>query len=139
MWPEWQAQLPDFCLMGLSGQSGRNELSPGRLIFPGRGRRGKHSRFIIKQLAVSNRQILTEQLSTEHSMRALITGITGQDGSYLAELLFQKGYEVFGLVRRNHPENYERIESILPRIELVKGDLTDQNSLENLVRELQPD
>ena len=72
-------------------------------------------------------------------MRAFITGITGQDGSYLAELLLTKGYEVFGLVRADVPEEYERIESILPRITLVKGDLRDQESLDAAVAELKPD
>ena len=61
--------------------------------------------------------------------RALITGITGQDGSYLAELLLEKGYEVFGLVRRSSTVNFERIAEIQDRIQLISGDLTDQNSL----------
>jgi len=61
--------------------------------------------------------------------RALITGITGQDGSYLAELLLEKGYEVFGLVRRSSTVNFERIAHIQERIQLVSGDLGDQNSL----------
>lgn len=60
---------------------------------------------------------------------ALITGITGQDGSFLAELLLQKGYQVYGLVRRLSAPNYERIEHILPDITLVQGDLLDQSSL----------
>lgn len=61
--------------------------------------------------------------------RALITGITGQDGSYLAEFLLAKGYEVFGLVRRSSTLNFERIRHIQEQIELISGDLTDQNSL----------
>jgi GDPmannose 4,6-dehydratase len=61
--------------------------------------------------------------------RALITGITGQDGSYLAELLLQKGYHVCGLVRRSSTLNFERIAHIQDRLELISGDLTDQNSL----------
>ena len=61
--------------------------------------------------------------------RALITGITGQDGSYLAELLLDKGYEVFGLVRRASTPSTERIEHILDRITLVVGEMTDQTSL----------
>jgi GDPmannose 4,6-dehydratase len=61
--------------------------------------------------------------------RALITGITGQDGSYLAELLLEEGYEVFGLVRRSSTLNFERIAHIQDRLELISGDLTDQNSL----------
>ncbi len=60
---------------------------------------------------------------------ALITGITGQDGSYLAELLLEKGYRVVGLVRRSSTLNFERIAHIQERIELISGDLTDDNSL----------
>ena len=61
--------------------------------------------------------------------KAVITGITGQDGSYLAELLLEKGYEVYGMVRRLSLENYERIEHILDDIELVDGDLLDEYSI----------
>ncbi|HEU0014177.1 MAG TPA: GDP-mannose 4,6-dehydratase [Longimicrobium sp.] len=60
---------------------------------------------------------------------ALITGITGQDGSYLAELLLEKDYRVFGLVRRSSTVTFERIRHIQDRLELIPGDLTDQNSL----------
>ena len=62
-------------------------------------------------------------------MRALITGITGQDGSYLAEFLLSKGYEVFGMVRRSSVKKLDRIEELVEDIELVEGDLTDQSSL----------
>jgi GDPmannose 4,6-dehydratase len=72
-------------------------------------------------------------------MRALITGITGQDGSYLAELLLAKGYEVFGLVRRSSSKNFERIESLIDDIKIVEGDLTDQSSLDSVIHEVQPD
>jgi GDPmannose 4,6-dehydratase len=61
--------------------------------------------------------------------RALITGITGQDGSYLAEFLLEKGYQVFGLIRRSSTLNFERIAHIQDRLELVSGDLSDQGSL----------
>lgn len=61
--------------------------------------------------------------------RALITGITGQDGSYLAELLLSKGYQVFGLVRRSSTVNLERIEHVQNQVELISGDLTDSHSL----------
>jgi GDPmannose 4,6-dehydratase len=61
--------------------------------------------------------------------RALITGITGQDGSYLAELLLEKGYQVFGLIRRSSTVNFERIRHIQDDVELLSGDLLDQNSL----------
>src|SRR5438874_6185552 len=72
-------------------------------------------------------------------MRALITGITGQDGSYMAELLLAKGYEVFGLIRRSSVNRCERIAPILNDIELVEGDLTDQSSLDNVVLTVKPD
>lgn len=70
---------------------------------------------------------------------ALITGITGQDGSYLAELLLDKGYDVYGLIRRLSTPNISRIEQILDNIELVEGDLTDQSSLDNAMRIARPD
>jgi GDPmannose 4,6-dehydratase len=70
---------------------------------------------------------------------ALITGITGQDGSYLAELLLEKGYKVFGLVRRSSTVTFERIQHIQDRLELVSGDLTDQNSLFYALEESRPD
>jgi GDPmannose 4,6-dehydratase len=71
--------------------------------------------------------------------RALITGITGQDGSYLAELLLDQGYQVFGLVRRSSTERFERIAHIYDRVELVRGDLLDQTSLFAAVQRAQPD
>ncbi|HEX8321704.1 GDP-mannose 4,6-dehydratase [Longimicrobium sp.] len=70
---------------------------------------------------------------------ALITGITGQDGSYLAELLLEKGYKVYGLVRRSSTVTFERIQHIQDRLELVSGDLTDQNSLFYALEESRPD
>ncbi|MEA1980269.1 MAG: GDP-mannose 4,6-dehydratase [candidate division Zixibacteria bacterium] len=72
-------------------------------------------------------------------MRALITGITGQDGSYLAELLLSKGYEVFGMVRRSSTESFNRIEHIKDKITLVQADLLDQLSIINIVEENRPD
>ena len=71
--------------------------------------------------------------------KTLITGITGQDGSYLAEFLLSKGYEVFGLVRRTSILNFERIKHIQDRIKLISGDLLDQNSLMNAIKESNPD
>jgi GDPmannose 4,6-dehydratase len=71
--------------------------------------------------------------------RALITGITGQDGSYLAEFLLNKDYEVFGLIRRTSTVNFERITHIQDNIELISGDLLDQNSLINAIKESNPD
>ncbi|MFY8051443.1 MAG: GDP-mannose 4,6-dehydratase [Armatimonadaceae bacterium] len=70
--------------------------------------------------------------------RALITGITGQDGSYLAELLLSEGYEVFGVVRRASTENYERIEHLRGKINLLQADLLDQSSLVQVIRESNP-
>lgn len=70
--------------------------------------------------------------------RALITGVTGQDGSYLAEFLLEKGYEVFGLVRRSSTINFERIAHLQERIELVPGDLLDQSSLIAALQKVQP-
>jgi GDPmannose 4,6-dehydratase len=70
---------------------------------------------------------------------ALITGITGQDGSYLAELLLEKGYKVYGLVRRSSTVTFERIEHIVDRLELLSADLSDQNSLFYALEASQPD
>lgn len=72
-------------------------------------------------------------------MRALITGITGQDGSYLADLLLSKGYEICGMVRRSSLENFGRIEHIRDQITLVQGDLLDSSSLEKILRDFSPD
>ena len=71
--------------------------------------------------------------------RALITGITGQDGSYLAELLLDKGYEVVGMVRRSSIVNYERIAHIQDRVRIVTGDLLDQVSMIEILRTCRPD
>jgi GDPmannose 4,6-dehydratase len=73
------------------------------------------------------------------SKRALITGITGQDGSYLTELLLSKGYEVFGVVRRSSTESYERIEHLRDRIQLIQADLLDQYSLIQALQTAKPD
>jgi GDPmannose 4,6-dehydratase len=70
--------------------------------------------------------------------RALITGITGQDGSYLAELLLEKGYEVYGMTRRASTENLERIAHLTERVTLIQGDLLDPHSLDAALREAQP-
>jgi GDPmannose 4,6-dehydratase len=70
--------------------------------------------------------------------RALITGITGQDGSYLAELLLSKGYEVHGMVRRSSTETFERIAHLRGRLTLHQADLLDQSSLNNVLRDTQP-
>ncbi len=70
--------------------------------------------------------------------RAVITGITGQDGSYLAEWLLEKGYEVFGLVRRSSTVNFERIGHLQDQIELISGDLLDQKSLVSALQAARP-
>jgi len=70
---------------------------------------------------------------------ALITGITGQDGSYLAELLLAKGYRVFGMVRRSSTETIQRIEHVKDQITLLQGDLLDTASLANVIEESRPD
>src|SRR5258707_13785724 len=71
--------------------------------------------------------------------RALITGITGQDGSYLAEFLLNKGYQVFGLVRRTSTENFSRIKHIQDRLTLISGDILDQTSLQEALIKAEPD
>ena len=70
---------------------------------------------------------------------ALITGITGQDGSYLAELLLSKGYRVIGMARRASTQTYERIQHLLDDITVIQGDLTDQGSLLSMLEEYKPD
>jgi GDPmannose 4,6-dehydratase len=70
--------------------------------------------------------------------RALITGITGQDGSYLAEFLLEQGYEVTGMIRRSSTVNFERIAPFQDRLRLVSGDLMDQISLINALNEIRP-
>ncbi|MFC2144845.1 GDP-mannose 4,6-dehydratase [Actinomycetota bacterium] len=72
-------------------------------------------------------------------LRALITGITGQDGSYLADLLLEKGYEVYGMVRRSSVENFSRIEHIRDKLKFVQADLLDQLSIIDAVKEARPD
>src|SRR4051795_1289551 len=72
------------------------------------------------------------------TQRALITGITGQDGSYLAELLLAKGYDVIGMVRRSSTVNFERIAHIQDDVELVAGDLLDEVSMITILREHRP-
>lgn len=69
---------------------------------------------------------------------ALITGITGQDGSYLAEFLLQKGYKVYGMVRRASVDKYERIAHIMDKVQLIQGDLLDQYSLISVLKQAQP-
>jgi GDPmannose 4,6-dehydratase len=71
--------------------------------------------------------------------RALITGVTGQDGSYLADLLLEKKYRVYGMVRRSSTENFERIEHVRDRITIVQADLLDQLSLIEMLEQVEPD
>jgi GDPmannose 4,6-dehydratase len=75
----------------------------------------------------------------ERMRKALITGITGQDGSYLAEFLLEKGYKVYGLTRRSSTVNFERISHIEEKVELVQGDLLDQSSLTAAIVDTEPD
>ena len=70
--------------------------------------------------------------------KALVTGITGQDGSYLAELLLAQGYEVLGMVRRTSTINFDRIRHFQDQVTLVQGDLLDQVSLINILEEHKP-
>src|ERR1700712_5229218 len=70
---------------------------------------------------------------------ALITGITGQDGSYLAELLLERGYDVHGMVRRSSTEKFDRIEHLREKITLHQGDLLDHRSLTDALRASKPD
>jgi GDPmannose 4,6-dehydratase len=72
-------------------------------------------------------------------MKALITGVTGQDGSYLADFLLEKRYDVYGMVRRSSTENFERINHIRDKINLVQADLTDQGSIIKIIGEIDPD
>jgi GDPmannose 4,6-dehydratase len=72
------------------------------------------------------------------SKTALVTGITGQDGSYLAELLLEKGYRVVGMTRRTSTEVHERIEHIVDDVEIVSGDLLDQSSITSIVNDVRP-
>jgi GDPmannose 4,6-dehydratase len=72
-------------------------------------------------------------------MRALITGVTGQDGSYLAELLLEKGYEVYGMLRNIRRESHQRLAGVAARIQFVEGDLTDQSSLDRILQQVRPD
>jgi len=77
-------------------------------------------------------------VSRADQRRALITGITGQDGSYLAEFLLEKGYHVVGMVRRASTESFERIAHLRERIEIREGDLLDQLSLITLLHHVDP-
>jgi GDPmannose 4,6-dehydratase len=77
-------------------------------------------------------------MATKTERRALITGITGQDGSYLADLLLAEGYEVFGVVRRSSTESFERIAHLEGRVKLLQADLLDQASLQEAIRASQP-
>ena len=77
-------------------------------------------------------------MTDSDAKRALVTGVTGQDGSYLAELLVSKGYEVYALVRRTSTVNSERIEHLEEKLHMLSGDLLDQNSLQAAIEEARP-
>jgi GDPmannose 4,6-dehydratase len=85
-----------------------------------------------------SRAAFERRIAMTTTKRALITGVTGQDGSYLAEFLLEQGYEVIGMVRRSSTVNFERIAHIQDRITLVAGDLLDEVSLISLLREHRP-
>lgn len=72
-------------------------------------------------------------------MRALITGVTGQDGSYLSELLLEKGYEVYGMLRNIRRESHQRLTDVAAKIKFVEADLTDQSSLDRVMQQVRPD
>ena len=93
--------------------------------------------FIAVTLAERLRQRARRSLGEQKT--ALITGITGQDGSYLAELLLEKGYRVVGMTRRTSTEVHERIEHIVDDVEIVSGDLLDQSSITSIVSDVRPD
>jgi GDPmannose 4,6-dehydratase len=82
---------------------------------------------------------VSQQERTDGMKKALITGITGQDGSYLAELLLEKGYAVYGMIRRSSVARFERIQHILDKLQLIEGDLTDQSSLDDAIKTIAPD
>jgi GDPmannose 4,6-dehydratase len=88
--------------------------------------------------ANSSEWLLRSKGEIQLNQRALITGITGQDGSYLAEFLLEKGYRVFGLIRRTSTVNFERLHHLQDRIELIPGDLLDQNSLISALQQAEP-
>jgi GDPmannose 4,6-dehydratase len=98
-----------------------------------------------KQETMAKRQRVAENAETKRAARdrqprktAVITGVTGQDGSYLAEFLLGKGYEVIGVVRRTSHDSYERIGHLLDRLHVVPADLLDQHSLTTVIRDAQP-
>ena len=101
---------------------------------------------VLTNYLTGKKQKFDEQLSEPMSKRALITGITGQDGSFLAELLLEKGYEVYGMIRRSSSFNTDRIDHLYQdphepgtRLRLLYGDLNDSSSLNTILRQVQPD
>ena len=96
--------------------------------------RGRHGRTVGVQGESTGRSTSVVPMAK----RALITGVTGQDGSYLAEFLLTQGYTVIGMVRRSSTLNFERIAHIQDQIELVAGDLLDEVSLINILRDHRP-
>jgi GDPmannose 4,6-dehydratase len=83
--------------------------------------------------------LILQETGGAMTKRALITGVTGQDGSYLADFLLEKGYEVFGMVRRSSMEKFDRIDHIKERIQIKQADLLDQYSIIKLLEEVQPE
>jgi GDPmannose 4,6-dehydratase len=82
---------------------------------------------------------ITALKGVQMAKKALITGVTGQDGSYLADFLLEKGYEVYGMVRRSSTEKFDRIEHIKDRIKIRQADLLDQYSISKIIEEVQPE
>src|SRR5579859_989855 len=130
--------LGGFCVIRWNYAPGSSVRSCEPPIFPGAGRRSRRYQYMIVQWrgAAFERQ---QFVKGKTGMRAFITGITGQDGSYMAELLLAKGYEVYGLVRRSSLEKFDRLAGITDQIKFVEGDLTDQGSLDIALREIRPD
>ena len=116
------------CPRWSTGPIGARPMQPG----------GRHS---CRSTARLRRSLTTGASGSRDELRAaaLITGITGQDGSYLAEFLLDKRYDVHGLVRRSSTENFQRLSGIRDRITLHSGDLLDQRSLVDVLRETRPD
>jgi len=86
----------------------------------------------------THRSNVSHTMETTTAPRAIVTGVTGQDGSYLAEFLLGKGYEVFGVVRRASTESFERINHVKDRLTLVQADLTDQVSVIDALKQARP-
>jgi len=90
---------------------------------------------MVKGVSLEKRALITEDNSTE---KALITGFTGQDGSYLAELLLEKGYDVYGMHRRISANPFNNVSHLIKKVNVVEGDVSDMSSMVRLIKEIQP-